>query len=338
MKKLRRKTIAILSSILMVMGSAGVNYAEEETVEEASKDLILEKIESVGAKSVYEGDLSLPKEINSKNLKSQLETEDLSNLNIDNNDNVVVHNNGEPMHTDLFEEKQGNELFAVVMSNSDGVQNETYYISNTNALMNTTLNEMTDDISNAKSNRAASAKAIKSYKWDFYRNIVGGRIQTGSLYTEVDSTKAGNATVDGANSSIWDVLARSEVKSRSDERINSSFVRLDAGVGSQRLHDFAPETSSNSTLSVSLSKILNPKFWTITAGGYTTKSLSPGLSSRYGRWEFKARAGRQNSWVTRPGIRASNRSGNFVVKYSQTMQLNYSSHSTGVIQISMGDR
>ncbi|WP_038300652.1 hypothetical protein [Metaclostridioides mangenotii] len=57
-----------------------------------------------------------------------------------------------------------------------------------------------------------------------------------------------------------------------------------------------------------------------------------------GRWEFKARAGRQNSWVTRPGIRASNRSGNFVVKFSQTMQLNYSSHSTGVIQISMGDR
>jgi hypothetical protein len=95
MKKLRRKTIAILSSILMVIGSAGVNYAEEETVEEASTDLILEKIESVGAKSIYEGDLSLPNEINSRNLKSQLETDDLSNLNIDNNDSVVVHDNGD---------------------------------------------------------------------------------------------------------------------------------------------------------------------------------------------------------------------------------------------------
>ncbi|HBF7094783.1 TPA: hypothetical protein ACG3HB_003482 [Clostridioides difficile] len=327
-----KKSVVMLASALLL--TTGTSFASDlEVSKTATTDEILSKIESIGAKNIYEGGGAFYND------------DEIPNLNLKNNETAVIHNNGNPMNTNIFEEKQGNELFAIVVSNINGNNVESYYISDTETLMDTTLDGMVNDISNGKLKdvykndlNKQSRNSIKTYKWDFYRNLVTGKIQTGSLYTQLDFSKAGNYNVDGKNSSIWNVVSRSDVKARSDDRINNTYVRLDAGVGSQKLHDYTPQTTNASTLELSLTKLLNPKLWTISAGGYTTKSLSPGLESRYGRWEFKSRIGKQNYWVTAPGIRASNSKGNFAIKYSQTMKLNYSEHQTGVISASVSDR
>lgn len=331
--KISKKIVSLL--LLSILAVPSMSFANDATntddvAEPIQADELISTLESAGIKSI------------NSNARSVVSDSSIDKMNVEENETVLLHNNGKPLTTDIFEEKQGNNLFAVSISNKNGVKTPTYYISNSEVLMDNTVEGIVEDTSSNVDSRSVQPRSTisRDYKWDFYRTLATGKKQQqGSLYTEVwFERKTTSASISGVKSSVWDVTSRSEVKARSSERINNTFVRLDVGSGSQKLHDFAPETSSQSSFTASLDQIVQPKSWTITAGGYTTSSLSPGVGSRYGRWQFKARPGTQHSWVVKPGVRASNSAGNFYLKYSQTMDLNFSDHGTGVVGISVPDR
>ena len=54
-----------------------------------------------------------------------------------------MHNNGNPIKTNIFERKDGNELFAIVLNNIDGIEQKTYYIKNIDSIdMQSLLNDI----------------------------------------------------------------------------------------------------------------------------------------------------------------------------------------------------
>ena len=335
--KISKKITSLLSigilSLPWTQSFANEATSIDKIASPVSVEQLTEKLQSAGVESIY------------NRTRTVISDSYIDNYNVEDNNTVMVHNNGNPLPTDMFEKKQGNELFAVLITDEDGVQTPTYYFSNSKVLMDDTLEEIVEDLS-SQSNENKGARVVgsnyvsRNYKWDFYRKLAtGSTIQQGSLATRVTFERIhSNANVDYKKSSVWDITARSEVKCRSSERINNTFVRLDAGSGSQKLLDFAPETSSQSLFTASLDSLFSPTSWTIEAGGYTTKELVSSLSNRYGRWEFKARPGFQTSWVTKPGVRVANSTGSLYLKYSQTLDLNYSDHRTGVVGITVPDR
>lgn len=336
--KVSKKIIALLfiSMLSIPINESFANDMDNISVP-VKADQITSELKSAGIKSVYNG------------ARSIISDEYIDDYDVDTNNTVVIHNNGYPINTDIFKDKQGNELFAIAISDKNGVQTPTYYMSNSDELMNDTLDGIISDLSEDDLSKNTSEKAgrmsqqdyqYRRYKWDFYRTLATGkRQQQGSLFTEVQFNRVTrNANINGKTSSLWDITSRSEIKARSSERINNSFVRLDVGSGSQRLHDFAPETSSNTSITASLDQLFKPTTWTINAGGFKVKDHVSSVNNRYGRWEFKARPGIQQSWVVKPGVRASNSTGSFYLKYSQTVDYNFSNHGTGIVTISVPDR
>ena len=335
--KVSKKIASLLSigilSLPLTNSFANEVVNSDEISSPVSIEQLADQLQIAGADSVYNG------------ARTIVSDSYIDNYNVEDNNTVLVHNNGNPLPTDIFEEKQGNELFAVLIADEEGVQTSTYYISNSEVLMDDTLDEIIEDLS-SQSDEKQDTRVVgkdyvtRDYKWDFFRTLAtGSTIQQGSLATKVTFERIhSDADVNHKTSSVWDITSRSEVKCRSTERINDTFVRLDAGSGSQQLLDFAPETTSQSSFTTSLDSLFRPTSWSIDAGGYTTKEHVSSLSNRYGRWEFKARPGIQRSWVTKPGVRVANSAGSLYLKYSQTMNLNYSDHGTGVVGISVPDR
>lgn len=92
----------------------------------------------------------------------------------------MVHNNGNPLPTDMFEKKQGNELFAVLITDEDGVQTPTYYFSNSKVLMDDTLEEIVEDLS-SQSNENKGARVVGS---NYVSRIING-ISIENLLLEV---------------------------------------------------------------------------------------------------------------------------------------------------------
>jgi hypothetical protein len=156
------------------------------------------------------------------------------NKSISTSEATILHNNGKPIKTDLFEKKQGNELFAVSMYTENGVKHKAYYMTNESSInINNKLYEIVLDnkkdpeilnqkIGDSRSLSVSPASAaIDDYKCDFYTTLPNGvHRQQGSLATSVEAIrKSSNTSINGTNGSVWDVSSYSQLKARSDESI-----------------------------------------------------------------------------------------------------------------------
>ncbi|HWO77769.1 MAG TPA: hypothetical protein VNM69_18025 [Bacillus sp. (in: firmicutes)] len=292
---------------------------------------------------------------------------------MEDNDAVLLHNNGKPIETDIVSE--GGEdfnLFAIHKTEENGSEYETYYFENREVadlseLKETAeneqeaieINESEDtEVEESEENNIFSSistffetpkvqAAVKSHpkggyyrthNWTFYGGI-GNKMKMGTYSTVHHlNRKSSNANINGKNGSIWDVKAENTWKpTGAPARLENLTTRMEMPYKNQLLLSYGPKKKSNGSVTVTLEQILTPMQWsfTIKQFGFSDSSSIP---SKYGRWTYTRESGYPNPFVTKPGIRASNTSGNFALQVSHTLNIDYKKHSTGIVTISVPDR
>lgn len=176
-----------------------------------------------------------------------------------------------------------------------------------------------------------------NYYWDLY--YFGRHI--GDFSNTISGDKVTHySNVDGYAASIWDVRSIGQINVyESHDRINRQRTRLDVNWSSQTLLDWGPNGSDKSgSVTVELSAAGPTASWTMDLAKSSVSDLSV-KKDKYGRWEFNAPFfGSVKSLLTKPGIRASNTTGNFAINVSHTFELNNGDHGTGVVGVYWADR
>lgn len=263
---------------------------------------------------------------------------------------VIIHNNGAKMDSDFFADgdNQGNYLFAVTYIPYGESVIETAHFANVEILSDAAfINMITDYEANIPTNSvsiAASTDAeIKHYEWYFVDPVTDETLST--LTTAVTcERKSSNSTVDGVRCSVWDVTTFSQLEEVDAARLNDQYTRLSVDLANQHLIAYGPcESTSGGDLSVGLDGAGVPSIsYSFNIDGFSVKDLSS-MSNNYGRWAFIDNIGHEKHFTTKPGIRATNSHGNFVVELSHTVNMNtwrgaVIDQTTGVLQIYLNDR
>lgn len=263
---------------------------------------------------------------------------------IEKNKDILIHNNGEKLDTNLLIEKNGFNLVAVHKVITDDYDYAQYYFSDEN--INGNIEDIKEEIQNedligAKSlynDKLLKNSYLRNFSWNFSYNGSTAYTLTNAVSLERKNNKV---NIDGVTGSAWDISSVASIESKiSNGRINDQHTRLSVqAFGSEKLIDYGPSSTSAQSVGVSLSGLGIPTAsWAFNIGNWTTKDLSS-LSSKYGRWRFIGPiAGFSKSVTTRPGIRASNTKGNFGLEVSHTTSTNHGNFQTGIAQIFVADR
>ena len=288
------------------------------------------------------------KEVVKPQVSQRLMSKEISKMNFKKNKKYVIHNKGKALKSDYFAKgkSQGNNLMAVTYIKQGSKIIETAHFANKDSLTQNELDEMIQDKATLIDTQlmqvqATSEPIIKKYNWSFY----SGSVLQAKLTTSVTSErKTDNGTIDGEACSVWDVTTFSQLEKENADRLNNQYTRLDVDASNQELISYGPTVStSGGDVSVGLDGAGVPSIsYSFNIDGFSVKDLSS-LSSNYGRWKFVDNFGNESHFTTKPGIRATNTSGDFLVELSHTADLNESDHEqvthyTGVIQIYLEDR
>ena len=278
---------------------------------------------------------------------------DLSALDFKNNNEIIIHNNGNSIETDYLVKGQenGNHVIAVRYETTDAGTIETVYYANVESIEKAELDNMisSDKQSNPISlatksvtARATSSPIIKRHQWSFYQ----GDSKMAIITTTTEYYKqSGNATYNNHSCSVWDVVTFTQYEKVNCVRLNEQYTRISVeSFSSEHLISYGPiGNDSGGQVSVGLDGAGVPSIgYSFNIDGFSVKDLSS-VSSKYGRWRFVDYVGNENSFTTRPGIRVANTSGSLVVELSHSVEYKYTSEltrtsSTGVVQDWLTDR
>lgn len=262
----------------------------------------------------------------------------------------IVHNNGARIESDYFAEgeDQGNHLVAVTYIPKDGQIVETAHFTNVDELSETYFVNMIADYEEYVATMDVPATVsddvtIKHYQWTFPDPDTDETLA--SLTTAVTcDRKSSNSTINGVACSVWDVTTFSQLENGAAARLNNQYTRLSVDLPNQKLIAYGPtESTSGGDISVGLDGAGVPNIsYTFNIDGFSVENLSS-MSNNYGRWKFVDWVGNESEFTTKPGIRATNSNGNFVVELSHTVDVNRwvggtENQTTGVIRIYLHDR
>lgn len=361
-----KKPLFLAATLVLVAGLNIPNqaaYAEEET------NPAVQTSPATQAKSNEQLDKQLSEQgIDLEVTNKWLEKEDKNNPKKEKKEKKsqnLIHNNGKPIETDLFEENpDGNVLVAVYQDEIDGDPVEKYYFSNK---IDNNIDEIESDaieihkeikndpngfikkMSNGKKKRSEITTVsvqsqpaggwYKIYSWNFYN--VGG-IKSGSFESRLNLHRvAASANINGKTGSVWDIHAFNQYEV-SYYRINQQTTRMDVDYSAQEILSYGPYDDAGFDVSVNLSKIASADAWSFNVGSVYTNNVSS-LANKYGRWIWTClnplTSYMQNPFATQPGMRVSNTSGPFSIRTSHTLVTSSGViHSTGVITTTVPDR
>lgn len=325
MKKFILGTLCLALTVSFVHFNPVTAKAEDFEVLRSSKNIV---IEDIIATDYYEEENE-----NTKNTYS-----------IEKNKDVLIHNNGEKLNTNLLIEKNGFDLVAVHKVITDDYDYAQYYFSDEN--INGNIENIKEEIQNedlvgAKSmynDKLLRNSYIRNFSWNFPFNGSTAYTLTNSISLERKNNKV---NIDGVTGSAWDISSLASIETKiSGGRLSDQYTRLSVqAFGSQKLIDYGPASTSAQNVGVSLNGLGIPSIsWSFNIGNWTTKDLSS-LSNKYGRWRFVGpMLGFSQKVTTKPGIRASNTRGNFGLEVSHTTDTNHGNFQTGIAQIFVADR
>jgi hypothetical protein len=271
----------------------------------------------------------------------------------------LIHNNGKPIENNIVSESNDNKLFAVYHEEINGADYEKYYFQNTEKA---DLSEIKQDIKKEqkklKSQKTTSAMTSarlmnstipttlavasvpsggywRQYSWTFYDSLGA---KQGTYVSNTNFKRASsNANIDGKAGSIWNVHSFNSWEPNINGRLEEQITRMAVPYSAEKLLSYGPKDDSGFSVSVDLSGITSPLSWTFNVGNFFVDNVSS-LSSKYGRWIYTRNLGYPDPFVTEPGIRVSNTSGNLAVQLSHSFNIGYKDHSTGIVTVSLPDR
>ena len=264
-------------------------------------------------------------------------------------DLLFLHNNGNPIETDIIEGETDFYLEAVSKDIVNGIEVVDYYFKEKSdgprslEEVEANVNERNKEILQLDSLTpkvttfaAVASPVIRNFNWTF--NESSHKLTTTAELYRRSST----ANIDGVNGSVWDVKSITQYERITGKRyLNNMYTRLAVPYANQTLVDWGPDVSTNdSTVSVSLNGYAAGISYTFNTGTlYNTKDLSS-KSSKYGRWQFSKNVLPlyANKLKTVPSIRATNTVGAFSVQLSHSLYFDNTTNNTGVITISTPDR
>lgn len=267
----------------------------------------------------------------------------------DSPEKTIIHNGGKQINSDYFAEGQndGNYLIAVTYIPIDGVIVETAHFTTSPSLSEDELIHIISDydanLSSADVAAVSPRSTIRRFHWTFPDPRDNQTMA--SLTTAVTcDRKSSNSTVNGVPCSVWDVTTFSQLEKGNAMRLNNQYTRLSVDQPNEHLIAYGPsESTSGGDLTVGLDGAGVPSFsYTFNIDGFSVENLSS-MTGEYGRWAFIDHFGNEQEFTTKPGIRATNSYGDFVVELSHTVDVvsrfaQGVEQSTGVLQIYVSDR
>lgn len=261
-----------------------------------------------------------------------------------NDENILLHNKGRYIDTNIFKdgENEGNYVVAILLSNKEGVADQTVYFADKPELSTDELHSLVTEESISTASLQSRASTINKYNWTFYSGV---QINAKLSSVVTLNKKSGNVTFNGKKASVWDVTSFSELTRVSTIRLNEQVTRLSvADYGAEEVLSYGPVSTNSSNVNFTLTGGVPSASFDYNTKGFNVTNLSS-LSGNYGRWRHSAPIlGLSNTILnTNPGIRVSNTKGNFAVQLSHTTSMNVTStsvksHQTGVVQIIVADR
>lgn len=355
MKKGKMKFVIPMASAVILSSILPFNAASAATTETTTVPYTEKKITSWHESK---------DEISAENKASKVQAKSFS-LNANDLESTpgvtVMHNGGKPIDTNIISEQkieasednpdakeEDNNLFAIVEYDKDGKTYKDYYFSN----------QETDDLKEVKEKAEEEKKELEAdkgtfkamavasgnyhsnnYHFNFY-NSTTKKKETVLTNTLELTRKTSAGVIDGKKGSVWDVKSTSQAENKIiNPPVMQWIQRLAVPYGAEKLIDNGPASSSAAEVSVSLSGLTPGISWNFKLGGTNIKNSSS-KSGKYGRWTLKRNTlnFQPKSLTMKPGIRASNTSGNFAVQMSHQYDRRNSPHSTGVITMAVPDR
>lgn len=122
--KIKNMLIGVLSAVILCT-NLNISYADQ------SNDFFnnAQLLEISEWKEYEESDAVL--RINSNERSNDISISETKNQV---GENVVLYNNGNPIETNIFERKDGNELFAITINNIGQIEQRTYYFYNLDSI------------------------------------------------------------------------------------------------------------------------------------------------------------------------------------------------------------
>lgn len=267
----------------------------------------------------------------------------------DLSEKTIIHNGGKQINSDYFAEGQdnGNYLIAVTYIPIDGVIVETAHFTTSPSLSENEFIQIISDyetnLSSADAPAVSPRSTIRRFHWTFPDPEDNQTMA--SLTTAVTcDRKSSNSTVNGVRCSVWDVTSFSQLEKGNAIRMNNQYTRLSVDQPNEHLIAYGPsDSTSGGDITVGLDGAGVPSFsYTFNINGFSVRNLSS-MTNEYGRWAFIDYVGNEREFTTKPGIRATNSYGDFVVELSHTVYIISHSgqgveQSTGVLQIYVSDR
>ncbi|MDQ0881319.1 hypothetical protein [Peribacillus sp. V2I11] len=177
----------------------------------------------------------------------------------------------------------------------------------------------------------------RTYSWKFYHPVTG--LQAGTYTSTLHfDRKSSSANVDGKKASVWDIASFNQFEVKY-YRINQLITRNDVNYAAQKIISYGPYDDAGYTVGVDLSGLVSGNAWTFSVGAVITNNVSS-IANKYGKWTWTHTSSyMQNPFVTKPGLRVTNTSGNLAIKTSHSLHASYgATHSTGVVTTYIPDR
>lgn len=262
-----------------------------------------------------------------------------------------LHNNGNPINSDIMENEPSGEpidnakLFAIYKGVLNGIDVESYYFEVADEVNLDEIKVKVEEDRNkfktlSSFSSISSISPISEYYRTYTWTVPGNPTGTYTIVSNNQLSRATtNANVDGKAASIWNVHGFHSITAKGGWGVKSFDTKMDVGAGTyQKLLSYGPFTDVLGwAINVDLKNITSPISWGFNIGATQLYDQSS-LTSHYGKWHYYSPVP-TGKLITEPGVRASNANGRFVLGLTHSFTGVYTPKwTTPITYIALNDR
>lgn len=262
---------------------------------------------------------------------------------------LLLHNNGRAIKTDIFEHDHtgDNSIVGISFVQNEGILYETTYISQkelNEQELQSYIEQAQDELLNSGNHTVIrKGDIVKQFCWQFYEAEEEQVMLVSQFVLSQNSTRSSTSDVD---STVWTVQAASQLKKIFASHINTQTVAIYADYNSQYVLEYGQvdglEQKRYENNQIDYEIVRYPK----EQDGFYTENQSS-LSEHYIKWKFMRRLREDEQLNTNPAFKIANTKGNLELSFQYTLEVTKHDttifdsdlqYDTGKIKISVPDR